>query len=133
VALPDAKSDYSAKEEHALIASRPSYLRLRATLPHWRVFQVVGTSPIVKSRGPGQARLVNFGPQSFALYVKQPGRFVVRVHATPFWTISHEDGCVGKTGPWTLVRADRPGLMHVSIGFSLAKAREAAASDYRRC
>ena len=44
---------------------------------------------------------------------------MVRVRATPFWTMSAGDGCVGKTGRWTLVRADRPGIVRVSIGFSL--------------
>jgi hypothetical protein len=133
VALPDAKNDYSAKQEHALIASEPSYLKLRATLPHWRVFEVRNTSPIVKSRGVGQASLLNVGPQSFTLAVAEPGRFVVRVRATPFWTMRTQDGCVGRSGPWTLVRADRPGIMRVSIGFSLGRARQAAASDFRRC
>jgi hypothetical protein len=133
VALPDAKNDYSAKQEHALIASEPSYLKLRATLPHWRVFEVRDTSPIVKSRGVGQARLLNVGPQSFTLAVKEPGRFVVRVRATPFWTVRAQDGCVGKSGPWTLVRADRGGIVRVSIGFSLGRARQAAASDYKPC
>jgi hypothetical protein len=133
VALPDAKNDYSAKQEHALIASEPSYLRLRATLPHWRVFEVTGTSPLVRSRGPGQARLLKVGPQSFALAVREPGRFVVRVHATPFWTVNAAEGCVGRSGPWTVVRADHPGIVRVSIGFSLGRARQAAASDYKRC
>jgi hypothetical protein len=67
------------------------------------------------------------------LDVKQPGRFVVRVRATPFWSIGPGVGCVTKTGPWTLVRADRAGVMRVSIGFSLARMRQAAASDYKRC
>lgn len=133
VALPDAKNDYSAKKEHALIASAPSYLRLRATLAHWRVYQVTGTSPIVRSRGPGRARLLSLTPQSFVLSVTEPGRFVVRVRSTPFWSISREDGCVSRTGPWTLVRADHAGTVRVSIGFSLGRARQAAASDYKRC
>ncbi len=133
VALPDAKTDYSAKREHALIASEPSYLRPRVSLPHWRVFEVTGTSPIVRSRGAGEARLLNVAPQSFTLSVRKPGRFVVRVRATPFWAMSPGDGCVGKTGPWTLVRADRSGLVRVKIGFSLGRARQAAARDYGRC
>jgi hypothetical protein len=133
VALPDAASDYSAKREHALIASEPSYLRLRASLPHWRVYQVTRTSPLVRSNGPGRARLSNVGPQSFVLAVEKPGRFVVRVRATPFWKVSGGAGCVGKAGQWTLVRADRAGLVRVSIRFSLARARRAAVGDYRVC
>jgi hypothetical protein len=133
VALPDAKADYSAKREHALIASGPSYLRLRATLAHWRVYQVTGTTPIVRSRGPGEARLLSLSPQSFVLNVSKPGRFVVRVRATPFWSIGPGFGCVTRTGPWTLVRADRAGIVRVSIGFSLSRVRQAAASDFRRC
>ena len=133
VALPDAKSDYSAKAEHALIASHPSYLQLRASLAHWRVYQVRDTAPLVKSRGTGKARLLDLGPQSFALAVQQPGRFVVRVRSTPFWKVSAGTGCVGKTGPWTLVQADRAGTLRVSIHFSLARVQRAAVRDYKTC
>jgi hypothetical protein len=133
VALPDAKSDYSAKREHALIASEPSYLRLRAALPHWRVYQVKDPSPIVRSIGPGHARLISMSAESFVLDVRRPGRFVVRVRATPFWKISAGVGCVGKKGPWTLVRADQPGITRVAIRFSLARASRSAIGNYRNC
>jgi hypothetical protein len=133
VALPDARSDYSAKQESALIRSDPPYLRLRAAFAHWQVYEVKGTSPLVTSRGPGKARLLHLRPQSFALSVTKPGRFVVRVHSTPFWKLSAGRGCVGRTGPWTLVRADRPGNLRVSIDFSLDRARRAATDQRQRC
>jgi hypothetical protein len=133
VALPDAESDYSGKREQALIASEPAYLRQRASMPHWRVYEVRGTNPLVRSRGSGRARLASLGAQSFVLRVQRPGRFVVRVRSTPFWKVSGGTGCVGKAGQWTLVRAERAGTMRVSIRFSLARARRAAVGDYRAC
>jgi hypothetical protein len=133
VAVPDADPDYSSKAERALIASRPTYLRLRARLVHWSVYQVLGARPLVESKGSGRARLVAQDSKSFALAVARPGRFTVRMRASPFWTVRAGSACVGQAGPWVLVRADRPGVVQVSIRFSLDRARRAATDQRSRC
>jgi hypothetical protein len=133
VAVPDADPDYSAEAERALIASKPSYLRPRASLAHWRIYEVPGAHPLVESAGPGRARLVAQDSKSFVLAVSRPGRFTVRVRSSPFWTVSAGRACVGQEGSWTLVRADQPGRVRVSIGFSLERARRAAIHQRRRC
>jgi hypothetical protein len=133
VALPDAGVDYSARAERRLIVDGPSYLRLRAQLPHWRVYEVVRARPLVEPVGPAAGRLREIGPDSFVLTVRRPGTFVVRIRETPFWSLKSGVGCVGDGGPWTVVRADRPGTVKVSIAFSPRRAWRAATGGHRRC
>jgi len=133
VALPDATPDYSAKDERRLILSEPPYLRPVARLEHWRIFGVRDSLPLVEGRDGARGRLQRLGPDSFVLNVQRPGRFVVRVRATPYWRLSAGVGCVGKSGRWTLVRADSPGTVRVSIRFSLARAGRSATGWHEDC
>jgi hypothetical protein len=125
VAASDARLDYSAQDEDALVRAEPPHLRLRARLPHWRVYEVVGTPGLVTPLGRGSARLRALGPESFTLRVARPGRFVVRVRHTPYWSAGG-GACVSRAGDWTLVRAERPGLFRVRTRFSAAGAWKAA-------
>jgi hypothetical protein len=133
VALPDARPDYSAKRERVLIESGPSYLHPVASLEHWRIYAVESPKPLLTGIGGARARLVDLQPQSFTLRVTEPGRFIVRMRATPFWKVSAGSGCVGKDGRWTLVRADRSGVVRVSIRFSLARAGRSATGWHENC
>jgi hypothetical protein len=130
VALADADSDYSAKRERQLLSSAPPYLELRASLPHWRVYELPARIPIA---GPGRARLVQLDSTSFTLDVRRPGTFVVRLRPTPYWVVKEGKGCVGRSGLWTQVRADAPGQFRVSADFSLGRAIRAVFNRYRRC
>jgi hypothetical protein len=132
VAASDARLDYSAQDEDALVRAEPAYLRLRARLAHWRVYEVVGTPGRVTPLGRGSAALQALGPESFTLAVARPGRFVVRVRHTSYW--SADDGaCVGRAGEWTLVRADRAGLFQVRMEFSAGGAWKAARGADDEC
>ncbi len=134
VALPDAKSDYSARVEHKLVESGPSYLRQVAQLGNWSVYRVLGTLPLLQPRGRAQGSLARLEPEAFVLQVRRPGRFLVRVRATPFWKLSGgASGCVGKSGRWTVVRADQPGPVRVSIRFSLERAGRSATGWHENC
>ena len=116
VAASDARLDYSAQDEDRLVREEPPYLRLRARLPHWRVYEVVGAQPLLTQVGAGRASLAGLTPESFDLSVERAGTFVVRVRHTPYW-----DGgpgvCVGKAGNWTLVRVSGPGHFPVRARF----------------
>ena len=71
--------------------------------------------------GPG--RLTSLGNDSFALRATRPGRFLVRVRWTRFWTLARGGGRVAQApGGWTYVFADRPGALRVAARFSLARA-----------
>ena len=134
VALPDAENDYSAKQEHALIASEPSYLRLRATLPHWRVYEVTRHEPDRQEPGAGAGAAAE-RRSSVVRACRDRARALRRARARDALLDDEpqETAASVRPGRWTLVRADRPGIVRVSIGFSLGRARQAAASDYRRC
>ena len=114
VAASDARLDYSAQDEDRLVREEPPYLRLRARLPHWRIYEVVRRDPAAhaggdRAREPRAARAGVVRARASS----GPGRFVVRVRHTPYW-----DGgagvCVGRAGDWTLVRVSAPGQVRVA-------------------
>jgi len=118
VALPDAKVDYSAQSEAALLKGHlPSYLREVWHSPHWRLFKVIGPQPLVTP--PAVVTAVT--GQSVTLSVPAAGSYTVRVHFTPYWKVA-PSGCVSEApGGWTQVRAQRPGILRLLISFSLAR------------
>jgi hypothetical protein len=129
VAASDARLDYSAVDEDRLVRQEPPYLRLRARLAHWDVYEVIGPPGLV--RGP--ARLTALEPESFALAFARPGRAEVRVRYTPYWSVETGTACVGAAGDWTVVRSDRPGNVRISTRFSADSAWRAAAGSERGC
>ena len=132
VARSSARLDYSAQEEDDLIRERPPYLRLRAVLRRWRVYEVVPAGTMVSATGAGRARLTALAPESFTLAVERPGTFVVRVRHTPYWE-GPAGVCVGRAGDWTEVRAPHRGTVRVQAKFSLGAAWRAARGADRTC
>ena len=119
VALPDVPLDPSSADEGRLIRSGLTYLKPVFTARHWRVYRVVGATPVLS--GPG--RLTRLGHDSFALSASSAGTLLIRIHFTPYWTITAGRGCVGR-GPegFTDVRAAGAGPIVVAARFSLARA-----------
>ena len=156
VAASDAQLDYSSQIEDDLVRRRPSYLKLRAELPHWKVYEVRSKRlSWDRSTNPGSApttwcaprhwsdgrlrpkagrrlafvpdaELVNLGPESFTLKANRPGSYTVKVWHSPYWSVESGQACVGRNGDWTLVRATRPGPIRVGMSFSLKRALDAA-------
>jgi hypothetical protein len=119
VALPDARLDPSSAQEGRLVASGLSYLREVFTSRHWRIYRVLGATPLVS--GPG--RLMKLGHDSFTLRAFSAGEFVTRLRFTRYWTLSAGSGCVRPApGGWTSVAVSAPGTVVVSARFSLARA-----------
>jgi hypothetical protein len=119
VALPDVPLDPSSAQEGRLIRGGLPYLREVFTSAHWRIFRVLSATPLAS--GPGQ--LTSLGHDSFTLRARAPGRFVVRVHFTRYWTITRGAGCVAPApGGWTAVSVDAPGTAVVRASFSLSRA-----------
>ena len=119
VALPDVALDPSSAQEGMLIRRGVPYLRQVFASAHWRVFRVLGATPLLS--GPG--RLTSLAHDSFALRAYAPGRFVVRVRFTRYWTITRGSGCVAQApGGWTAVSVRAPGTTVVTASFSLSRA-----------
>lgn len=119
VALPDTPLDPSSAQEGRLIQRGLPYLRQVFESAHWRIYAVGSPTPLAS--GPG--RLTALGHDSFALRASAPGSFLVRVHYTPYFTLTRGTGCVrsGRDG-WTSVAVRVPGTIVVSARFSLSRA-----------
>jgi hypothetical protein len=133
VALPDAPLDYSSVAERRLILSAPSYLDLRWSSPHWRIYSVRHPQPLVEPIGAAAAHTLWVGRQSFGLDVTHPGDFLVRVNFTPYWSIARGAGCLLRHGEWTIARASHPGILRVSADFSLGRAWNAVTGAKKTC
>jgi hypothetical protein len=119
VALPDVQPDPSSAAEGRLIRGGLPYLRPVFSEAGWRVFRVEGGTPVAS--GPG--RLTELGHDTFTLQADRPGRFLVRVHFTRYWTLTAGAACVER-GPegFTDVIARRAGEIRVAARFSLGLA-----------
>ncbi len=133
VALPDAPLDYSSTAEQKLILSSPSYLALRHRTEHWRIYEVKNPKPLVAPIGAARAQTLWVGRQGFALNVTKPGRFLVRVNFTPYWSISRGSGCLLRGGDWTVARTAHTGIFRVDADFSLGSAWNAVTGARKTC
>ncbi len=133
IALPDAPLDYSSVAERRLILSAPSYLDLRWSSPHWRIYAVRNPQPLVEPMAGAAAHTLWVGRQSFGLDVTRPGDFLVRVNFTPYWSIARGAGCLLRHGEWTIARASHPGILRVSADFSLGRAWNAVTGAQKTC
>ncbi|MCL2769227.1 MAG: hypothetical protein FWD42_03860 [Solirubrobacterales bacterium] len=116
VALPDVPLDGSSVSEARVITSSPPFLREVFHSAHWRVYQVLGAPPL--ARGPG--RLTFLGHDRFALAARRAGTFAVRVHYTPWWTVTVGHASVTSSpGEWTEVTVDRPGRVVIAARLTL--------------
>jgi hypothetical protein len=119
VALPDTPLDPSSAREGRLIRGGLPYLREVFASRHWRIYAVLGSTPLAS--GPG--RLSALGNDSFVLRARSAGRFLVRVHFTRYWTVTRGSACVERApGDWTAVKVHARGTVVVAARFSLARA-----------
>jgi hypothetical protein len=119
VALPDVALDPSSAQEGRLIRGGLPYLREVFASAHWRIFKVLSPTPLAS--GPG--RLTSLGDDSFSLLARAPGRFLVRVRFTRYWTLTSGIGCVAPApGGWTAVSLRAPGPVVIAARFSLGRA-----------
>jgi hypothetical protein len=87
--------------------------RLAATLPvAWRdaratVYELTQPTPLLT--GPGRARITRFGESEIEGSVARSGTYLLRVHFTPYWSITPASACValaaGSMTELTLPRA----------------------------
>ncbi len=129
VALPNVAFDESSTHEVSLIKRGLPYLREELRGRNWRIFRVLGASPLAVSLPEGGSRgvtLTKLGTQSFALSLAVPGRFLVKVRYTPYWSVTAGAASV-REGPhgFTEIRAPRAGNVAVAARFTGAGAARA--------
>ena len=119
VALPDAPLDPSSAAEGRLIEAGLPYLREVQRTRHWRIYEVLGATPLAQVPGA----LSGVGHDWFALRARTAGSFVVRVRYTRYWTVTAGAACVARApGGWTEVLARRAGTVRVAASFSIERA-----------
>jgi hypothetical protein len=112
VALPHAPLDYAGRSEAALLRSGASFLMPVWHDRNWDLWKVQGTNGMVI----GPATLTHLATDGFTLNATNAGRAVVRVRASPTWSIVDSNGsaCLSRTSDsWTVVRIRRPGVIQV--------------------
>jgi hypothetical protein len=120
VAVPDAALDFSAYAERRLIDGGLPYLKLRARLPHWRVYENTGPRGLVVPETGARIAVRSLTPRGLRLAVERPGAALVRVRWTPYWRVP--GACVARApGGWTKVTATRTGELSMSARFSLER------------
>jgi hypothetical protein len=158
VALPDVPFDYSSTAEAALIRGGLPYLHEVFRDAHWRIYRVVGASPLVVSlqregarpaaslqrltpaqqparahssapaQQPASAHLTALEAERFTVWLPSAGRFLVKIHYTPYWSVvSGQGGVVEARDGFTELRASRAGAISVAAGFSMSRAWRAVA------
>jgi len=115
VALSDAPLDFSSVQEAALIRAGLPFLRLAMRTAHWRIYDVRGAQALVS--GPGSLQTLN--GDGFSLAARHAGRFLVRVHYTPYWSVVAGSATLGLApDDWTEVYVKRPGTIAVDAELS---------------
>jgi hypothetical protein len=104
VAVPDAKLDYLAQDEVALIDSGLGYLNLVWKDADWRLYRV---------EDPAPTGLAAVGPDWFELRPRRPGDYPVGIRASRYWHVSRGDACVSEEDGETVVEARSAGPIRV--------------------
>src|SRR3954471_3449724 len=115
VALPNARLDYSARDEEALLERGARFLKPVYRTPRWRIWEVLGTDPPASAG----ARLLAAGPNWFEVDASRPT--VVRYRYTPYWSTT--GACVRRApGGWTSVEPEQgAGVVLVRARFGLER------------
>ena len=109
VALADSPPDVYGRQEAALVASGPDYLREVWRDRVWRLYEVVDPAPLVAAPG----RLVASAAGGVTLAVDAPGEVLVRVRWSR-WLTADGAARLGRQGPWTVLHAPKAGRYTVS-------------------
>jgi hypothetical protein len=124
VAVADAEPDYLAKDEDALIRSGLPYLKPVWSNANWRLYRLRHAAglvtPLGSQRPPPVSRLTGMGAADFSLRARDTGSYLIRIHWTPYWTVTGGDACVRREGDWTRLDVRSPGVVTVAARFSFA-------------
>ncbi|WP_420850150.1 hypothetical protein [Planosporangium flavigriseum] len=108
---PDSEPDTFGRQEAALVATAPPYLREVWRDRDWRLYAVDGATPLVDSPG----RLVEASSAGVTLTTDAPGDVLVRVRWSRWLTVDGSGACVSPAADgWTTVRAPAAGSYRLS-------------------
>jgi hypothetical protein len=109
VAVPDARRDYLAEDEVAVIDAGVPYLTEVWSSADWRLYRVAEPQPIGVEAS---------APDRFALEAARPGAHEPALNYNRWWRLDDRDGCVSEADGRTVVVAERPGTLEAGVGLS---------------
>jgi hypothetical protein len=129
VVLSDARPDWSAIHEAALLESGRSGLRPVFRSSDLTVFAVPRPRPIVT--GPGEAEVIDVGQGHVLVRLERAGRYRIAVRHAPYWR--SDAGCV-TSGADGMLRLDawRSGLVRLEFRVEASRALAAVVGSRRR-
>jgi hypothetical protein len=122
VILTDAPTDYSSREEAALLRSRRSGLGLVLRTAHLRIYAV--PSPRALVTGPSAAKVVQLTQTRVSFRVAAPGTYRVAIRYSPYWMANV--GCLDP-GQDSMIRLRAPRAGVVELRFHVNARRALAA------
>ena len=134
VLLSDAKLDYSAVREAALLRSGTSGLRVVDHDGHWTIYELPHPTPIVSPPPGDRGLIVHLGPGRVVLWTSAPGRYLVRIRSSPYWSASPSTTCVGSSPRgMTTVTTSTGGYVKLTLDPGLAEVAETVGGAASSC
>ena len=116
VLLPNAPLDFSSAQEASLLRNGLKFLRLVMHTTNWHIYEVRGARSL--ATGPGY--LTSVDGDGFSVRAIKAGKFVVRIHYTPYWKVTSGSATItSTTSGWTQIVVPRRGEVAVDAEFSL--------------
>ena len=108
--------DFSSVQEASLLRNGLKFLRPVMQTTNWHIYEVRGARSL--ATGPGYVTSVD--ADGFSVLAIHAGRFVVRIHYTPYWEVTSGSATItSTTGGWTQIVTPRRGRIAVDAEFSL--------------
>jgi hypothetical protein len=86
VLLPSTQLDpVAAPQEARLLHSGSAGLSVAFRSKNWTIYRLPHATPLIT--GPAKAHVVRFGHTSIAGIASMPGRYLLRTHYTPYWSV----------------------------------------------
>ena len=122
VILTDAPTDYSSREEAALLKSGRSGLSLVLRTAHIRIYSVPAPRPLIT--GPATARVVQLTQTRVSVLVAAAGTYRLAIRYSPYWMASA--GCLDP-GADSMIRLRAPRAGVIQLRFHVNARRALAA------
>lgn len=116
VLAPTALDTVAAPQEASLLRSGRSGLSVAFRRAGWTVYRVPGPTPLVT--GPGAARITAFGHSTVAGVAAAPGRYLLRVRWTRYWSFRGAGCVIRGPGRMTWLELSRAGPFSLSVSSS---------------
>ncbi|WP_243719488.1 MFS transporter [Actinomadura sp. KC06] len=117
VVLPEQETDWSARDEAALVEGGQPYLTEIWRDEHWRLFRVLRSTPLVDR--PASVGKLDAG--QLVIDMPSSGSVLVRVSWSPWLRVSGGSACLARAGDFVRLTADRPGRYTIAARYNLSR------------